>query len=70
MNVRILDGEKEVYSDFGEMLFTHFGVSGPTILSASSYAAGIIKQKNLTLPPPSILSIGAQSGENKNSPIV
>ena len=47
VNVRILDGEKEVYSDFGEMLFTHFGVSGPTILSASSYAAGIIKQKNL-----------------------
>jgi len=31
------------------MLFTHFGVSGPTILSASSYTAGIIKQKNLTL---------------------
>ncbi len=28
---------KEVYSDFGEMLFTHFGVSGPVILSASSY---------------------------------
>ena len=49
VNVRILDGEKEVYSDFGEMLFTHFGVSGPTILSASSYAARIIKQKNLTL---------------------
>ena len=29
--------KKEVYSDFGEMLFTHFGVSGPVILSASSY---------------------------------
>ncbi|MBQ9609925.1 MAG: NAD(P)/FAD-dependent oxidoreductase, partial [Lachnospiraceae bacterium] len=28
---------KEIYSDFGEMLFTHFGVSGPIILSASSY---------------------------------
>ena len=28
---------KEVYSDFGEMLFTHFGVSGPIVLSASSY---------------------------------
>lgn len=28
---------KEVYSDFGEMLFTHFGVSGPMILSASSH---------------------------------
>lgn len=27
--------EKEIYSDFGEMLFTHFGVSGPLILSAS-----------------------------------
>ncbi len=29
--------DKVVYSDFGEMLFTHFGVSGPVILSASSY---------------------------------
>lgn len=28
---------KEVYKDFGEMLFTHFGVSGPMILSASSH---------------------------------
>ena len=28
---------KEVYSDFGEMMFTHFGVSGPVILSASSH---------------------------------
>lgn len=34
--VKIMDGEKEVYSDFGELLFTHFGVSGPTIISASS----------------------------------
>ncbi len=31
------DKRKEIYSDFGEMLFTHFGVSGPIILSASSY---------------------------------
>ncbi len=28
---------KEIYNGFGEMLFTHFGVSGPLILSASSY---------------------------------
>ncbi len=28
---------KKIYSDFGEMLFTHFGVSGPMILSASSH---------------------------------
>lgn len=28
---------KKIYSDFGEMLFTHYGVSGPLMLSASSY---------------------------------
>lgn len=33
--VTIYDGKKKLYSDFGEMLFTHFGVSGPMILSAS-----------------------------------
>lgn len=30
-------GEKKVYSDFGEMLFTHFGISGPVVLSASAH---------------------------------
>ena len=30
-------GNKEVYTDFGEMLFTHYGVSGPVVLSASSH---------------------------------
>ncbi len=29
--------EKDIYKDFGEMLFTHFGVSGPTILSSSAH---------------------------------
>lgn len=29
--------DREIYSGFGEMLFTHFGVSGPLILSASSF---------------------------------
>lgn len=33
-----LDG-KEIYSDFGEMLFTHYGVSGPLMLSAASIYA-------------------------------
>lgn len=37
ISIKLLDGEKEVYSDFGEMLFTHYGVSGPVILSASSH---------------------------------
>lgn len=41
-----VDGS-EIYSDFGEMLFTHYGVSGPLILSASSfYVHNIEKEKN------------------------
>ena len=37
--VKIIDNStgKTVYEDFGEMLFTHFGVSGPVILSASAH---------------------------------
>lgn len=37
VSLRLLIGKKELYRDFGEMLFTHFGVSGPLALSASSY---------------------------------
>ena len=35
---------KVIYKDFGEMLFTHFGVSGPTILSASAH---LLRYKNV-----------------------
>ena len=35
--VRVYENDKIIYSDFGEMLFTHFGVSGPMILSASAH---------------------------------
>ncbi len=36
--VKLLDGKgKTVYQDFGELLFTHFGLSGPTALSASAH---------------------------------
>ena len=37
--VQVIDRKqgKEIYRDFGEMLFTHFGVSGPVILSASAH---------------------------------
>lgn len=45
----ITDGNKEIYSEFGEMLFTHFGVSGPIILSASSFITRKLREKNLTL---------------------
>lgn len=44
VKVTITNGQKEIYSDFGEMLFTHFGVSGPTILSASSI---LLRTKNI-----------------------
>ena len=33
------DRKKVIYEDFGEMIFTHFGISGPTILSASAHLA-------------------------------
>jgi len=37
VEITVKDGKKEIYNGFGEMLFTHFGISGPLILSASSY---------------------------------
>lgn len=48
IEIRILEngddengGNKVIYTDFGEMLFTHFGVSGPVILSSSSHIRDI-----------------------------
>ena len=37
VGVKLIKNGKNIYEDFGEMLFTHFGVSGPTILSSSSH---------------------------------
>jgi len=37
VSATIYADDKKVYSDFGEMLFTHFGVSGPIIIKASAY---------------------------------
>ncbi len=47
VEISVIDTEtyKEVYRDFGEMLFTHFGVSGPLILSASSHLKDIKERK-------------------------
>lgn len=45
----ISNGKKELYRDFGEMLFTHFGVSGPLMLSASSFCAKAIGKTPLKL---------------------
>ena len=47
VEITVLDTDtyKEVYKDFGEMLFTHFGVSGPLVLSASSHMKDIKPRK-------------------------
>ncbi|MDP4132386.1 MAG: NAD(P)/FAD-dependent oxidoreductase [Bacillota bacterium] len=37
VSISLFEGDKKIYTDFGEMLFTHYGVSGPIILSASSH---------------------------------
>lgn len=47
-NIRITaynQKNKKVFSDFGEMLFTHFGISGPVVLSMSAYLNNIGKEK-------------------------
>lgn len=47
-NVKIemvnLQNNKIIYEDFGEMIFTHFGVSGPTILSSSAH---LVRERNI-----------------------
>lgn len=45
--IRVVDTQKkkEIYDDFGEMLFTHFGVSGPMILSASAHMRNMEKAR-------------------------
>ena len=41
VGVKLVDNKgKLLYSDFGELLFTHFGISGPTVLSASAHLRG------------------------------
>ena len=45
ITVMDMDSYKEVYKDFGEMLFTHFGVSGPLILSASAHMKNMRERK-------------------------
>ena len=44
IKIKDLEKNKNIYEDFGEMLFTHFGVSGPIILSSSAH---LIRYKNI-----------------------
>ena len=47
--IRIFDGKKKLYEEFGEMMFTHFGVTGPVILSASATVAKYLRDKKLAM---------------------
>ena len=49
IEVTVYNGKKVLWKEFGEMLFTHFGVSGPVVLSASSYAAKAIRKNPLVM---------------------
>lgn len=49
VQVSIFDKNKKVYTEFGEMLFTHFGVSGPCVLSASSYIGKYLENRSVRL---------------------
>ena len=46
VEIKLIDisKNKEIYKEFGEMMFTHFGISGPIILSASSH---LVRYKNI-----------------------
>lgn len=45
VTLTLKDNGKQIYSEMGEMLFTHFGVSGPLVLSASSHIKNIEKNR-------------------------
>ncbi len=49
VGLELWDGQKLLYRDFGELLFTHFGLSGPLALSASAYATELLEKRELHL---------------------
>lgn len=49
VSLKIKNDKKVLYEEFGEMLFTHFGVSGPLILSASSVVNDEIRKRELQM---------------------
>ena len=59
VEIKMIDKEKNkiIYKDFGEMIFTHFGVSGPTILSGSAHLARYSKIEEKMKEQKIILSI-------------
>ena len=47
VELRICNGKKEVFREFGEMMFTHFGITGPLVLTASSYVGTLAAKQEL-----------------------
>lgn len=47
VRLQVKDGRKVLFEEFGEMLFTHFGISGPLVLSASALCSRQISKKTL-----------------------
>ena len=47
VELRIYNGKKEVFREFGEMMFTHFGITGPLALTASSYVGALAAKQEL-----------------------
>lgn len=45
VGLTVFENDKKIYTDFGEMLFTHFGVSGPLVLSASAHMRRVGKKE-------------------------
>ena len=49
VGLKMIENKKTVYQGFGEMLFTHFGISGPLVLSASSFYGKCKKKDAVTI---------------------
>lgn len=49
VDLKISDGKKKVWEGFGEMMFTHFGVTGPLILTASSDLQQVLGKGGISL---------------------
>lgn len=49
VRLQVKNGKKVLFEDFGEMLFTHFGISGPLVLSASARCGKFVGKKDLNI---------------------
>ena len=49
VTLSVYDGKKCLYEDFGEMMFTHFGITGPLVLTASTAVLKKLRQKELQI---------------------